>query len=253
MINKQTKIVGIFLFALYAAMIVACSDGGSGSEGARTVGVAGSTARFAIINNYLYTISGQKLQLFDLQDPSKPNPWAIVNVNFGIETLFSRQSHLFIGARDGMYIYDNNNPENPSFLSFYAHRISCDPVVVQGDYAYVTLKGSGRCGAAGNQLDVINIADITNPRLEKTYPMQEPTGLGIDGNKLFICDGVAGLKVFNASDPLKLSVLDIIPDLNCNDVIPNNNVLVVSDSLGLLQYDYTSDQIQLLSEITITQ
>ena len=84
--------------------------------------------------------------------------------------------------------------------------------------------------------------------------MQGPSGLGIDGDKLFVCDGIAGLKVFDASNPLQISILETLPDLDCNDVIPHNNVLVVSDSLGLLQYNYSGDPpMPLLSEIAISQ
>ncbi len=241
----------IILFVLLVVLtIVSCGDSVD-SVGSGDTGQAGSMSRFVIIDNYLYTIAGRKLQLFDLQDPSTPTPWASVYVNFGIETLFSQQNYLYIGAQNGMYIYDNTDPANPVALSLFTHMRSCDPVVVQGDYAYVTLKGGGRCGSPGNQLDVINIADKINPVLQKTYLMQGPAGLGIDGDKLFVCDGIAGLKIFDASDPLQLTKLDALADIDCFDVIPNNNVLVVSDSFGLLQYDYSTIPMQILSEIPI--
>jgi len=249
------------LFVLLAAVVVlGCGDDSGGSSdassappAANNVGQGGSMSRFTIINDYLYTISGRKLQLFDLTDPSTPTPWANVSVGFGIETLFSQPGYLYIGAQDGMYIYDNSDPANPVRLSLYAHRRSCDPVVVQGDYAYVTLRGGGFCGTVGNQLDVIDIADKANPILKRTYPMQGPAGLGVDGDKLFVCDGTAGLKIFDKSDPLQLIKLETITNIDCFDVIPSNYVLIVSDALGLIQYDYTNTRLQILSKILITQ
>ena len=41
-----------------------------------------------------------------------------------------------------MFIYDNTNPQAPYFLSRFQHAEACDPVFVEGDYAYVTLRES---------------------------------------------------------------------------------------------------------------
>ena len=37
---------------------------------------------------------------------------------------------------------------------------SCDPVVVQGDYAFVTLRGGTECQGFSNQLDIIDISTL---------------------------------------------------------------------------------------------
>lgn len=254
--NTGTKIFLLIVLFLKVVILTGCSNSGGDSSGnsgtAENSGTGGSQSRFAIVDGYLYTIAGTSLKLFDLQDPSRPAQWATVNAAFGIETVFSHQNHLFLGANDGLYIYENTDPEFPVYVSKYIHRWSCDPVVVQGDYAFVTLRGGGRCGLAGNQLDVINISNPSNPFLERTYPMQEPSGLGIDGNRLFVCDGPAGLKVLDSTDPLQLKSLETLVDINCFDVIPNNNTLLISDELGLLQYDYTNLPMQQLSEIPAT-
>ncbi len=50
-------------------------------------------------------------------------------------------------------------------------------------------------------LSVVNIKNIDQPKLVMTYPLTNPHGLGKDGDLLFICDGTAGLKIFDASDP----------------------------------------------------
>lgn len=254
--NTRIKILLVIVLFVKVVILTGCSDSGGDSSGnsgtAENSGTAGSQSRFAIVDGYLYTIAGSSLRLFDLQDPSQPAQWAIVNVAFGIETVFSYQNHLYLGAIDGVYIYDNTDPEFPEYRSKLIHQRGCDPVVVQGDYAFVTLRGSGRCGSAGNQLDVIDISDPWKPLLKRTYAMLKPSGLGIDGNRLFVCDGPAGLKVLDSTDPLQLESLETLVDIDCFDVIPNNNILLISDELGLLQYDYTDLPMQLLSEIPVT-
>ena len=51
------------------------------------------------------------------------------------------------------------------------------------------------CGGFTNQLDVIDISNKTSPLLISSYAMYNPSGLGIDGDLIFICDGEAGLKI----------------------------------------------------------
>jgi hypothetical protein len=78
--------------------------------------------------------------------------------------------------------------------------------------------------------------------------MEEPYGLGIDGNLLFVCD--KGLKVYNANDPLNLSLIKKF-DISAYDVIPNNGNLMVTASDGLYQYKYENTDIRLLSKISM--
>jgi hypothetical protein len=127
-------------------------------------------------------------------------------------------------------------------------------VVVEGDYAYVTLRAGNMCGNDLSQLDVIDISNIYNPELIKVYPMEEPYGLGIDNSVLFVCDGDAGLKVYNASDPEEITshVLAEYPDINAFDVIPLGDVLLMIGIDGLYQYDYADlENIYQLSHIPI--
>lgn len=164
-------------------------------------GIGGSMARFSIYDDFLYTIDASSLYLFDISALDRPKPGAHIQVGWGIETLFSYGDKLFIGANNGMHIYDNANPQAPVHLSTYAHIQSCDPVVVQDNYAYVTLRSGNECQGFTNQLEIVDISDPGNPTLFKTYPMQHPHGLGVDGNCLFICEGEFGLKVFDKNRP----------------------------------------------------
>jgi hypothetical protein len=154
-----------------------------------------------------------------------------------------------------MFIYDNSNPSSPEYRSSFMHVTACDPVVVNDDYAFVTLRSGTRCEGFNNQLDVINIENLNSPWLVKTYPMQNPHGLGIDGNTLFICEGDYGLKVFDISDVNDISSnqLEHFPDINSFDVIPYEKVLLMIGEDGFYQYDYSDlKNIRLLSFMEVT-
>ena len=146
-----------------------------------------------------------QMSIFDILEQADPELSNTLDIEWGIETIFPYEDKLFIGARNGMHIFDNSNPSNPVQVSSFLHVRSCDPVVVQDDTAYVTLRGGfEECNGFTNQLDVIDISDISDPQLIASYPMDFPNGLGIDGSSLFICEGQFGLKVFDATDPLTI-------------------------------------------------
>jgi hypothetical protein len=154
----------------------------------------------------------------------------------------------------GMYIYDLADPVQPEYISQYWHVTSCDPVVVEGNYAYITLRTGNTCQTDVNQLEIVDIHDLGEPELLKSYPMYNPHGLGIDDGILFICDGEDGLKVYDAKDPflLKSNMIAHFRDIHTYDVIPVNEVLLMIGRDGFYQYDYSDLQdITMLSMIPI--
>jgi hypothetical protein len=229
---------------------------GNAVSNANNVGVAGSMARFALYQNFLYAVENSSLKLFDITTPATPVAKTDIYVGWNIETIFPYNDKLFIGSGTGLYIYGLNDPSNPSLISQFRHASSCDPVVVKGDYAYVTLRSGNLCGDAASQLDVIDLTNIEFPVLLKDYPMEEPYGLGIDDSLLFVCDGSAGLKIYNSSDPQAIDSNQIAtyPDVNAFDVIPLGEVLLMAGKDGLYQYNYSDPKnITLLSFIPIKQ
>ena len=232
------------------------SSGIQSSTSPNTNGVSGSTARFAIVNERLYAVSQSEMKLFNLQNPANPVKDGSLNLGFGIETIFPYKDKLFLGTTTGVQIWDNKNPTKPTYLSRLDHARACDPVVVENDIAYVTLRSVNnfsRCGGAiANQLDVIDVSNAANPVLLKTYSMVSPYGLGIDDKKLFICEGTSGLKTFDATKSMDIKQLQHFKDMNAYDVIPLNNTLMLIGKDGLYQYDYSNpNSLKLLSKISV--
>src|SRR5690606_1123900 len=164
------------------------------------------------------------------------------------------QKNLFIGSSSGMHILDVSAPATPVKISTYAHIQSCDPAVVNDKYAYVTLRSGTTCQGFTNQLEIIAISALESPQLLKTYPLTNPHGLGIDDNVLFICDGDAGLKIFNAEDinTIDKNLLAHYNAIEAYDVIPFNDVLMMTGKEGIFQYDYSDlNSIKALRFITV--
>jgi hypothetical protein len=219
----------------------AIGSNGPGSSSGGSFGKSGSMARFGLYDHYLYIASTDNmLKVVDVNDKLTQVNEQRIQVG-SVETIFIHDHHIFFGTTNGMLVYSLENPAMPYFINTFTHLTSCDPVVVQDHYAYVTLRSGTNCGGNSNQLDVIKLSDdYISSELVKTYPMMQPFGLGIDGNTLFICDGPAGLKVFDVADKEKITTnqLAAFPNIQTYDVIPVNNYLFMIGADGFYLYDY---------------
>jgi len=215
------------------------------------VGQGGSLARFKIVNDYLYVVDSHTINVFEISDLENPRDLEDIYAGFDIETIFNRGNNLFLGSMRGMYIYDISTPAAPTFISEFQHGTACDPVVVDGDYAYVTLRGGNNCGATESGLFIVDISDITTPVLATSYAMDEPYGLGIKENKLFICDGKSGLKVYDKTNIDNLVSLNHYENIITFDVIPMDETLIMIGDEILYQYRYLDNDIELISSMIL--
>jgi hypothetical protein len=147
---------------------------------------------------------------------------------------------LFIGSNTGMFIYDIEDPGNPTFVSEYEHFRACDPVVAEGDYAYVTLRSTNDwCANNVNQLQIIDITNIFEPVQVGTYNMFAPYGLAVRGDRVFVCDAASGIKIVDVSDKTNPRVVQFIEDYDARDVILLDNTAYVVTTAGIVIYDVT--------------
>jgi hypothetical protein len=245
----------ILLLLILPAILFNCNGDAVSSGGESNpsgTGVGGSMARFTIVGDYLYIVDNSSLKTYDIKTPTDPKFQRKVSLSTTVETIFPFNNHLLIGTMTGMYIYGLYTPENPQFKSVYNHIVSCDPVVAEGNYAYVTLRGGTTCRNNINLLDVIDISNMNSPKLIKSYPMRNPHGLGVDGKWLFVCEGNFGLKFLDKTNPLDIKELKFFQDVKSFDVIPDENTLIVTGKDGISQYGYNSqNEIKILSKIPI--
>jgi len=212
------------------------------SSNTAPIGTGGSYARFQINEDALYTIDSYKLNVFNIADPVNAffDKEIYMNGWFGggeFETLFIQKDILFIGSTTGMYTVDATDEFNPYFVSGFAHATACDPVVVFGNTAYITVRGGSSCGAIDDQVNVIDVTDIGAPTLLSTYLLDEPYGLGIKNSVLYVACGNNGLKVFNAANSANLT-LEHTYNGNVKDIIPLNTHLITVGDNHITQYSY---------------
>ena len=246
----------VFMEGDMLAMSVNASFSGTNLAATPSIGIGGSMARFTIVGEFLYTVDDYLMHVFDIIAPENPIASNTVDLGWGIETIFPFKNNLFIGSRSGMSIYNIDNPSQPEFMSTVQHITTCDPVVANDEYAFVTLRSDNAnnwCGnTSTNQLDVIDITDIANANLLHVYNMSSPYGLGLDGNTLFVAEGDEGLKIFDVSDVARIdqNMIQHLQGFNAYDVIPLNGTLILTGNDGLYQFDYSNlNEIKFLSLI----
>jgi hypothetical protein len=237
--------------------ILADAAGGAESGASGQAGIGGSMARFTIADGHLYTIDQYTLKAWDLNSPANPVLADEEQVGWNIETIFPYQDMLFLGSTSGMYIYGISNPGNPNYMSIFEHANACDPVVVENDIAFITLRDGTRCQTYTNQLDVVDISNPLKPDFIKSYPMQHPHGLAVRDNILYLCEGDYGLKVFDVSDLQNIdqNKLDEYDNMNGYDVISlKNDLLLMIGSDGFYQFDSSDpEKLVQLSHIAVVK
>ncbi len=246
-IRKEINTIDYPVFPIYfgakASMdYAALSTNSAGSStGASTAGVGGSMARFGLTGNALVAVDTYTYYNFDLTEPNNPKLASKSWVNSGVETMFLYGKYMFLGTRNGMLVYDLSDVNKPVYISQFWHATGCDPVVVQGNRAYVTIRGGNMCNSSINRLDVLDVTNILKPTLLRSYNMDNPYGLGISDDILFVCDGTSGLKVYNAADPLLIAEHQLagFPGIQAYDVIPLGKSLLMIGNDGFYQYDYS--------------
>lgn len=249
------KNIIIILFLLIAVMFSCTKDSvevtgiSPGSGGA---GQGGSMAKFSISGNHLYVINDFQLKVYDINNESQPVPIENLQVDFGIETVFTLADYLFIGSVNGMYIYDISTPSNIKYLSFYQHITSCDPVVANDTLAFVTLNSTSSCWWQGgaNRLDILDIKDKEYPQLIVSKPISGPKGLGLYENYVIVCLEDMGIEIYDFSDLDHIENVGGISGIDAYDVIIKNTHMFLIGKDGLFQYDISNiDDINLISNI----
>lgn len=224
------------------------------SGAAQSYGQGGSMARFTLMSGHLYAVDDYSLRVFDVKVPAKPKHLQNIELGWGIETIFPFQEKLFIGSNTGMRIYDASKPSNPIKMSVFEHLTACDPVVVNKDYAFVTLRSGNTCWNGPNELQVVDIKNLREPKLVKAYPMLNPHGLALSGDHLYIAEGQHGLKSFNVANVMGIdqNQLEFLKSMKSVDIIPGPKSLIVIGPDGVCQFDYTKpDKLKPLSCINV--
>lgn len=243
---------------LPAALLLAGCSSADISPQAALPGLTGSAARFAVQGSRLYSIDNQNVQVFDISATGTTSAFGAarwlrtVPLGVPIQSIYpTAGSYLFVGTQAGMRLLDATNSQLPQ-LGNFTQATSCDPLVADSRWAYLTLRPDRPCGGAPSQLQVVDLNDPSRPQAAQNYPLSQPYGLSLepDSARLFVCD--EGLKAYSTKQAPNL-VLLAEQAADALDVQASNGWLLVTGQRALTQYRYSGGQFRLLSTIPINR
>ena len=240
-----------FLLLIIPFLVASCAmSEKSNDAGGELSGKGGSLARFTISGDYLYTVDQTSLHTISLADVEHPKKVADKSLGIYTETIYPYQNSLLLGTETGMFVFDLGNPASPQQITYFQHIRSCDPVVAQNGFAYITLNTANqRCFTGTNELQIVDISNLNSPQPVKTINLTSPKGLDINNDTLYVCN--AGLKIFNVADKQNPVEISYITGLEAHDVIYQQGRIIVIASDGLYQYKRTAGGFQKISLIPI--
>jgi len=247
---KKTRIYFLLLAIPFLLSGCAMSEKNNDMGGNLSSGKGGSLARFTISGNYLYTVDPSKLHTISLANTEHPQKVNEKSLGIYTETIYPYQNSLLLGTETGMFVFDLANPANPQQIANFQHIRSCDPVVAQNGFAYITLNTQNqRCFNGTNELQIVDIHNLNSPKLVKTISLTTPLGLDINNDTLYVCD--KGLRVINVADKLNPVEINHFYDIQAQDVIWQQGSIIVIGTDGLHQYKQTAGGLQKISTIPI--
>jgi hypothetical protein len=205
----------------------------------------GSVNRIAYYKEHVYVISRSIINTF--QDFGQLELLSSNYASGNMETVYPNNDKLFIGTSQSMEVFDLRNPSTPEFLSSFWHPTSCDPVLPDGDVAFVTLRTGdvGNCPGDENALLVLDINNLRNPIQIQEIEMESPFGMSKAGSKLYVGEGANGLKIFDASDKRNLSLDTWDKSIEAYDIIHHpvrTDLLLIAGPNGISQYQIEASQ-----------
>lgn len=237
------NITRTFIFVITGILFFSCekdSNSTAAPEYNSGTGTGGSLARFTIVGKHLYIADHSMVNIYDISDPASPVLFDTEDVGFGVETIFPYKDKIFIGSRDGMYIYGFNRYGFFGKIGEARHVRSCDPVVANDTAAYVTLRSGNACGVGEDGLYIYDIKEVDKPVQQSLLRISQPLGLGLKDTVVFVCRMQDGLTLVNVKDPSDPKEMYTIKEADYRDVIPYDDLLICYVSTGLLLYDISN-------------
>ena len=153
---------------------------------------------------------------------------ATFHTRITMETIFPQgEERIYIGTNQGTIIMDHLEAGILQEVAFVAHFRSCDPVVADGHYMYVTLRDGNGCGVLTsnvNQLMVFDIGDVKHPELITQININRPYGLGIKAGSLFVCYA-NGVLQYDISEPHNIEQVANY-STQCDDLIAATDPMI---------------------------
>jgi hypothetical protein len=202
-----------------------------------------------IQGNYLYTLSGYTMSVFDITTPDAPVLISSISNSAIGDLIKVRGNYAYIieDGANGFYtfsIIDVSNPASPVFTGETEYNggvANANSFDIQGNYVYIA-----------TVLDDIEVFDVSTPSapvLIESFSnsnMPSPQAIVVDGNYAYVTDYADKIVVLNISNPSSLSYVSQVTNSTVLDRAvamekSGDTLFILSSSTGgLSAYDVSS-------------
>ena len=176
----------------------------------------------------------------DVSDPLDIKILDSLRISSGVRDFALRGDLAYVAignqeAQDGLYVLrisDQGELSIESFLSIPGFPHCLD---VENGIAYV--------GTLSDELCAVDVSDPTNPLLlscVEVFPYMDAYDLDVDGQFVYVADGLFGLRIFSASDPKNLVQVNQIPLVGSTPFeikVDLGRLFIAPAGLGVQAYD----------------
>ena len=215
--------------------------------------LSGSYANLIAVGDFLYVIGETELITFNQKEDNTLEEIDRQELGLDLESLYYRSGVLFVGSSQRMYIL----ALSPEFIPELQSRTQysdlsslrpCDPIVADAEVAYVSLSSSVQVDDDGCGTELVNlvraydITDLNAPLQISEVDMENPKGMALDGNLLFVCESENGLKVLDVTDPRNPTLIHHFDGFETRDAVATGTSVIIVGPNNLYEYDYTNKQ-----------
>ncbi len=195
-----------------------------------------------IYENYLFSVNdSQGIDIYDIKNPKEPSFITHIETEMALSRVFVKGDKLYVAAEEeGILIYDIKDISNPSLIrSLYLGENAKD-IAVSGDFAYVAVFDEGVKKVDLKSLKVVEnlkldskavrvlvkdgylfvadtyagvkVLDISKKEMKIVGFLGggEVNDLFIDGELLYVADGIEGLDIVDISNPVTKGVVSVV-------------------------------------------
>jgi len=217
-----------------------------------------------IHNQYMYQLwqnpaSGKRrrLRVYNIQNAANPILIQDINASYSdnVKSLFIYDEHLYLRSDYSATSYSLAIPESPERVGSNGFMSSCTPILFYKTYMFASAAKNPECGYNSSSLDLIDISNKSRPNMVKSYSFEDPRGMAIKDQLMYLCDGVKGLLILDISNPLNIQVLRTLDSIkNTFEAKIEGNTLFLNGSEAVYQYDCSDPlNLVLISKIEIEQ
>lgn len=173
--------------------------------------IGGRINKVVTEGNYAYFVTGPKVLIFDISNPTNPQQVGQTSVNpCLVENLTVVGDFLYTANGEcGIFIADVSDRSNPQDVGSFKTGVSALDVDVQGNYAYIAGPQSVIPSGIGG-LRVVDISDKSFPQEVGAYGAADlgARGVIVSGNNAFVAndivDGVYIIDITNPTAPVRV-------------------------------------------------